>query len=205
MTKGGDGERKGREVASGVQLRRERVPKPLPGEKERAPAPTPFSSSPRPVQKAAIQPPKPTPGWRSAPRPGRRVGSRAREACPSCIQLPVRLGKKPGAGLHPGEARAMAESFSVLGCGSTCPPLPPLPHVVQVKDTWRRRPIGSFKPRRGSGGGGGRLGSGGGGGRQWLDEWRGAGERKRGGVGEVGGRRRGGCHPEGRPGRTEKA
>lgn len=34
----------------------------------------------------------------------------------------------------------------------------PLPHVVQVRDTWRRRPIGSFKPRRGSGGGGGRLG-----------------------------------------------
>lgn len=26
----------------------------------------------------------------------------------------------------------------------------PLPHVVQVRDTWRRGPIGSFKPRRGT-------------------------------------------------------
>lgn len=77
--------------------------------------------------------------------------------------------------------RAMAESFSVLGCGSTCPPLPPPPrgagkrhlaapaHWLLQTTTWQRwgrRPPGE---------------RGGGGGRQWLDEWRGEGEKEGGG------------------------
>lgn len=85
------------------------------------------------------------------------MGRREQETSPFCIQLPVRLCKKPGAGLHPQEARAMAESFSVLGCGSTCPPLPPPPRgagkrhlaalaywLLQTKtwQRWGRRPQG---------------------------------------------------------------
>lgn len=96
----------------------------------------------------------------------------------------------------------MAESFSVWGCGPTCPPLPPLPHVVQVRDTWRRRPIGSFKPRRGSGGGGGRLGKReeGAGDNGWMN-----GEgRARGRRGRRAGRGTGGCHPEGSRGQMGK-
>lgn len=92
----------------------------------------------------------------------------------------------------------MAESFSVWGCGSTCPPLLPLPHVVQVRDTWRRRPIGSFKPLRGSGGGGGILGKReeGAGDNGWMNgEGRARGRR---------GRRAGGFHPEGRRGQKGK-
>lgn len=62
------------------------------------------------------------------------VGRRAQETSPFCIQLPERLCKKPGAGLHPQEARAMAESFSVLGCGSTCPP----PFQTVGRKAWKR-------------------------------------------------------------------
>lgn len=77
--------------------------------------------------------------------------------------------------------RAMAESFSVLGCGSTCPPLPPPPrgagkrhlaapaHWLLQTTTWQRwgrRPPGERE---------------GGGGRQWVDEWRGEGEKEGGG------------------------
>lgn len=130
--------------------------------------------------KGGNQPPKPTPGRCSTPRAGRGVGRRAQEACPFCIQLPVRLRKSLEQGCTPGRRAQWLKAFLFWDVALPARPFP-LPHVVQVRDTWRRGPIGSFKPRRGSGGGGGRLGRGRRGGRQWLDEWRGEGEGGRGG------------------------
>lgn len=178
---------------------RKPVLKPLLREKERATTTPPLAAA---GAKGGNQPPKPTPGPSSTPRAGRGVRRRAEEACPFCIQLPVRLCKKPGAGLHPREARAMAESFSVLGCGSTCPPLPPPPrgagrrhlaapaHWLLQTTTWQRwgrRPPGG-KGRRGRETMAGRLERGGQEGRRGRREGRG----------------RGGCHPEGSRGRTGK-
>lgn len=62
----------------------------------------------------------------------------------------------------------------------------PLPHVVQVRDTWRRPPIGSFKPRRGSGEGGraGEEGEEGAGDKGWMNGEAGAGGRE--GAGKSG-------------------
>lgn len=75
----------------------------------------------------------------------------------------------------------------------------PLPHVVQVRDTWRRPPIGSFKPRRGSGGGGLEgEGEEGAGDKGWMNGEAGAGEE------EGRGRGRAGCHPRGSQGQTGK-
>lgn len=134
---------------------REPVLNPLLREKERPP-PLLLAAA---GAKGGNQPPKPTPGRCSTPRAGRGVGKRAQKACPFCIQLPVRLCKKPGAGLHPGWSAQWLKAFLFWDVALPARPFP-LPHVVQVRDTWRRRPIGSFKPRRGSGGGGGRLGKG---------------------------------------------
>lgn len=175
MTIGGEGEKGGREATRRGGSENEKTCAKTSSKRKRKNAHHPplLTAS----AKGGNQPPKPTPGPSSTPWAGRGVGRRAKEACPFCIQLPVRLCKKQGAGLHPREARAMAESFSVLGCGSTCPPLPPPPrgagkrhlaapaHWLLQTTTWQRwgrRPLGE---------------RGGGGGRQWLDEWRGEGEK----------------------------
>lgn len=113
------------------------------------------------------------------------VGRRAQETSPFCIQLPERLCKKPGAGLHPQEARAMAESFSVLGCGSTCPPLAPPPRGAGKTpgSAGLLAPSNQDVAAVGEEAAGEREG---GGVRQWLDEWRGAGEKGGGGCGRGG-------------------
>lgn len=162
---------------------------PEPSSRSEDEAPTPLRAAAG--AKGGTLPPGPAPGRRSTPWAGRgwKQGAAGLPFLYPIAGASRKGGKADQPGCTPGEARAMAEGFFCFGMWLYLPapsPLlsPPLPHVVQVRDTWRRPPIGSFKPRRGSGGGGGR---------QRLDEWEGG---RRGGAG----RRRWSPGGEPRPG-----
>lgn len=87
----------------------------------------PPPSSRPPGQKAVTN--HPSPHLAGAPHPGQEGGWKEGAAgLPFLYPIAgASMKKSRGAQLHPREARAMAESFSVLGCGSTCPPLSPSP------------------------------------------------------------------------------
>lgn len=176
---------------------------PEPSSRSEDEAPTPLRAAAG--AKGGTLPPGPAPGRRSTPWAGRgwKQGAAGLPFLYPIAGASRKGGKADQPGCTPGEARAMAEGFFCFGMWLYLPapsPLlsPPLPHVVQVRDTWRRPPIGSFKPRRGSGGGGGR---------QRLDEWeggrRGGAGRRRwspGGEPRPGGGREGASAGEGREG-----
>lgn len=108
--------------------------------KERPPTPPPPSSSPPPpVQKAVTN--HPSPHLARAPRPGQEGGGKQNEGgLPLNSMAPCGYAKSWEPRLHPPGVAQWLKSFSVLGCGPTCPPLPPPPRGAG-KDTWRGRPL----------------------------------------------------------------
>lgn len=157
MTMGGEGEKGGREAArwGGRENEGKTCAKTSPKEKkkkERPPTPpSSSSSSPPPVQKAVTN--HPSPHLARAPRPGQEGGWEAGRRRPALFVFngPVRLCKKLGAEAAPPGGAQWLKSFSVLGCGPTCPPLPPPPrgagkrhlagpaHWLLQTTTWQRR------------------------------------------------------------------
>lgn len=114
-------------------------------------------SSPPPVQKAVTN--HPSPHLARAPHPGQEGGWEGGRRRPALFvfNCPCVYAKSQEQGCTPGRRAQWLKAFLFWDVALPARPFP-LPHVVQVRDTWRRRPIGSFKPRRGSGGGGGRSG-----------------------------------------------
>lgn len=160
MTSGGEGDKGGRAAA-----RRRGSEDGWPGARtapERKgkcahPHPRHLLLSPQPEQKAVTS--HPSRHLAGAPRPGQEAGREGGRRRPALFVFGRRgvYAKSLEPGCTPGRRAQWLKAFLFWEVALPARPFP-LPHVVQVRDTWRRRPIGSFKPRRGSGGGGGRLG-----------------------------------------------
>lgn len=162
MTIGGEGEKGGREAVSwGGNENEKTCAKTSPREKERAPTPPPlllllhFAAG----AKGGYQPPKLTPGRCSTPRTGRGWEGGSRRPALFVSNCRCVYAKSLEQGCTPRRRAQWLKAFLFWDVALPARPFP-LPHVVQVRDTWQRWPIGSFKPRRGSGGGGGRRGKG---------------------------------------------
>lgn len=164
MTIGGEGERGSREAVRWCGSENEKTcAKPSSKRKRKSAHPPSLLLL---VQKAVTN--HPSPHLVGAPRPGQEggwKGGRRRPAlfvfsCPGVYAKSLEQGCPPG-------RHAMAESFSVLGCGSTCPPLPPPPrgagkrhlaapaHWLLQTTTWQRwgrRPLGEGEEGAGDNG-----------------------------------------------------
>lgn len=128
--------------------------------KERPPHPPSCSSSTSlPVQKAVTS--HPSSHLVDAPHPGQEGGWEGGSRRPALFVSNCRCvyAKSLEQGCTPRRRAQWLKAFLFWDVALPARPFP-LPHVVQVRDTWQRWPIGSFKPRRGSGGGGGRRGKG---------------------------------------------